>query len=358
MGGPPAVSIITPTHNHGEFLAECVGSVLGQTFASWEQIVIDDGSTDATPELMARFRDPRIRYLRQPRRGIERLAETYNSALAVCRAPLIAILEGDDTWPANKLEALVPAFADEGVVLAYGVTEVVGDGKAMFPARIPSPGFESFFLTGTLANVPVGSATLAMLDYRGLTFTYPCSVILRRRTLEAIGGFQHRPGLVVTDYPTFLRLSIEGRFHFDPRTMGYWRIHQAGTTANYMDQILAEIHRETLRFRGEFADHVRLRNNDWRDVDSRWQVALGGIAMRGARRLLLDGRWGDARAGLIRAMLSAEATTKVAALAGFVGSFVGHSVEWAYRLTGRAWFEQLEQDTVRLVWPTRTKGRL
>jgi hypothetical protein len=139
--------------------------------------------------------------------------------------------------------------------------------------------------------------------------------------------------------------------------MGYWRIHQAGTTANYMDQILAEIHRETLRFREEFADHVRLRNNDWRDVDSRWQIALGGIAMRGARRLLLDGRWGDARAGLIRAMLSAEATTKVAALAGFVGSFVGHSVEWAYRLTGRAWFERLEQDTVRLVWPTRTKGR-
>src|SRR5262245_61272643 len=124
MDAPPMVSIITPTYNHAEFLADCVESVLRQTFTSWEQIVVDDGSTDATPDVMARFRDPRIKYVRQQRCGLERLAETYNRALAMCRAPLIAILEGDDTWPANKLEALVPAFVDEDVVLAYGVTEV------------------------------------------------------------------------------------------------------------------------------------------------------------------------------------------------------------------------------------------
>lgn len=356
MDEVPAVSIITPTYNHAPYLADCVASVLGQTFSSWEQIVVDDGSTDGTPEVMSRFRDPRIRYLRQPHRGIDRLADTYNSALGACRGALIAILEGDDTWPAHKLEALVPGFTDEDVVLAYGATEVVGDGRAMFPPLIPSPEFLASFPADTLANVPVGSATLAMLDYRGLTFTYPCSVILRRRTLERIGGFQHRPGLPVTDYPTFLRLSIEGRFHFDPRTMGYWRIHQDGATANHMDVIMTGIHRESLRFRGEFADDPRLRGRDWREVDRRWRVVLGGIAMRGARRMLLEGRWSDARTGLLHALISAEGTTKVAALAGLAGSFAGRSVEWAYRLTGRAWFRRRDHGACQLVWPKGTRN--
>ena len=224
----PLVSIITPTYNHADFLPDCIGSVLGQTFPSWELVVIDDGSTDDTSQVVDRFRDQRIRYVRQEHRGVERLAETYNDALALCRAPLITILEGDDYWPADKLESLVPAFQDEGVVLAYGVTEVVGEGRSQFASTIPSPDFANHFPSGALTNTPVGSAALAMLDCRGLTFTYPCSVILRRLALERIGGFQERSGLPITDYPTFLRLSLDGRFHFEERTMGYWRVHRRG----------------------------------------------------------------------------------------------------------------------------------
>lgn len=125
----PAASIITPPYHHAPFLAQCIESVLGQTFQSWEQIIIDDGSTDGTGDVAQRYRDPRVRYVRQRNLGLARLPETDNRALSLCRTSLIAILEGDDYWPPDKLEALVPAFEDPAVVLAYGVTEVVGEGR-------------------------------------------------------------------------------------------------------------------------------------------------------------------------------------------------------------------------------------
>jgi len=339
----PAVSIITPTYNHAAFLADCVASVLAQTFSSWEQIVIDDGSTDDSPAVMQRFAsDPRVRYVRRAHRGIERLAETYNDALGLARAPLVAILEGDDTWPADKLATLVPAFADAGVVLAYGLTEVVGDGRALFGSFIPSRQFFRDFPSGVLTNTPVGRAVGAMVDCRGLTFTYPCSVVLRRAALDRIGGFQQRPGMPITDHPTFLRLALEGRFHFENRVMGYWRVHPGGTTVQKMDQILTEVHRDILDFRAAHADRIDVSAAAWRAIDRRWRVTNGGIAMRGARRLLLDGRWAEARRGLRQAIADARWQTRISALAALTGSCAGRSIEWAYRLTGRAWFRRIE----------------
>src|SRR5437588_1128654 len=116
----PLVSIITPTYNHDKFIAQCIDSVLAQSYPNWEQIVIDDGSTDNTARIVAQYQDSRIHYYHQENVGIERLARTYNRALSLCGGTLIAILEGDDFWPSTKLAQMVPAFVDEGVVLAYG----------------------------------------------------------------------------------------------------------------------------------------------------------------------------------------------------------------------------------------------
>jgi len=78
MVGHPLVSIITPTYNHERFIAQCIESALAQTYPHWEQIIIDDGSTDRTAEIVARYDDERIIYVRQANQGIWRLAETYN----------------------------------------------------------------------------------------------------------------------------------------------------------------------------------------------------------------------------------------------------------------------------------------
>ena len=117
----PLVSILTPAYQQLGYIRRCIESVLAQSYARWELVVADDGSTDGTPEAVEAYRDARIQVLRLPHRGLGALAETYNAALARTSGPLVAILEGDDRWPPDKLALQVPVFEDEGVALSWGV---------------------------------------------------------------------------------------------------------------------------------------------------------------------------------------------------------------------------------------------
>ncbi|HET7188328.1 MAG TPA: glycosyltransferase family 2 protein, partial [Gemmatimonadaceae bacterium] len=116
----PLVTILSPVYNQERYVAQCIESALAQTYTEWEQIFVDDGSTDGTRDVIARYRDPRIQVIALPHRGLGALAESYNAALAVARGSLVGILEGDDAWPADKLELQVPTFDDPATFLSWG----------------------------------------------------------------------------------------------------------------------------------------------------------------------------------------------------------------------------------------------
>ena len=109
------VSIITATYNHEKFIAKCIESVLRQTYPNWEQIIVDDGSTDNTESIVREYaaKDSRIKYIRKEHEGIMNLKNSYNLALDNSTGDLIAILEGDDYWPDYKLEVQVPYFKED-----------------------------------------------------------------------------------------------------------------------------------------------------------------------------------------------------------------------------------------------------
>jgi len=109
----PLVTILTPTYNHSRFIEDCIRSLLAQSFQDWEQIIIDDGSTDDTREKTGGFHDERITYIYQNHTGLERLGETYNRGLRLARRKYVAILEGDDMWPKHKLELQLNSFDDD-----------------------------------------------------------------------------------------------------------------------------------------------------------------------------------------------------------------------------------------------------
>ena len=92
----PQVSIITSTFNHERFIGPCIESVINQTYQNWEQIIIDDGSSDRTPEIVRSYKDSRIHYIYQQNQSIEALAQTYNRALRESQGQLVGILERDD----------------------------------------------------------------------------------------------------------------------------------------------------------------------------------------------------------------------------------------------------------------------
>ena len=101
----PRISVLIVSHNYALFLPQCLGSVQEQTFTDYETVLLDDGSTDGTAEIAARY--GRVRYIRQERRGV---AAARNAAIRAARGEYLAFLDADDFWPPDRLRLLY-AFA-------------------------------------------------------------------------------------------------------------------------------------------------------------------------------------------------------------------------------------------------------
>ncbi len=115
--GPETVSIVVPTHNRAHLLGRAVRSVLAQTHQDWELIVVDDGSEDDTQAVLAGFRDPRIRSLRNdPALGVSRARNA--GILAARPSGYLAFLDDDDEWLPRKLELQLATFRSSPVPLS------------------------------------------------------------------------------------------------------------------------------------------------------------------------------------------------------------------------------------------------
>jgi glycosyltransferase involved in cell wall biosynthesis len=292
----PLVSIITPTYNHERFIEECVSSALNQTFTDWEMIVIDDGSTDATADRANWSGDERVRVVRQESRGLAGLAETYNRALREAKGELVAILEGDDLWPPEKLSVQVPDFADPDVVVSAGQIDIIDENGQFLltsPQQLPPE--------DALSNSPVGRASVHMLSHKVLTFAYPVSLVIRKNALERIGCFHQTAGMPVVDYPTLLRLGLEGRWTFHTQTLGCWRRHGESTTLARFPRILNSAYETAAAFYHEKKDRLPLEPEEADRLDLDWsQFQFERLCLLG--RLHADrGDWALAKACFSRA---------------------------------------------------------
>src|SRR6266849_447395 len=124
----PLVTVLIDTYNHERFIEQAIESVLRQDFPRQdaEVLVVDDGSTDATPELVQRFA-PRVRLLRKANGG---QASAFNAAIPEAQGEIIAFLDGDDWWAPGKLTGVVQVFSKDAAVglVGHAVTQVYPDG--------------------------------------------------------------------------------------------------------------------------------------------------------------------------------------------------------------------------------------
>lgn len=148
------VSIIMPTYNCGQFIAESIRSVLAQTYADWELIIVDDCSTDDTVSVVASFCDPRLRFMRNECNIGAAL--TRNRALREARGHWVAFLDGDDLWEPVKLERQVRFMEKNGYVFSYTCySEMDADGVATGvtvsgPRRVTKAGMYAYCWPGCL----------------------------------------------------------------------------------------------------------------------------------------------------------------------------------------------------------------
>src|SRR5690349_15468262 len=135
-GMKPRVSIVVPTRNRAADLPDALASVLVQTFADWECIVVDDGSTDGTLEVVshAARADPRVRSVRREPGGSH--AGARNAGLALARGDYVAFLDDDDRWLPGKLALQLPLLErDRDAGIVFGRVELFGDAVGIWPRR-------------------------------------------------------------------------------------------------------------------------------------------------------------------------------------------------------------------------------
>ena len=121
-GDGPLVSVVLPTRDRIRFVPAAIESVLTQSYARWELIVVDDGSTDGTAEAVrTRFKDPRIRVIGTPGLGV---SGARNAGLAAASGELVAYLDSDNAWMPEYLELMVAEFARSGAACVYAVLKV------------------------------------------------------------------------------------------------------------------------------------------------------------------------------------------------------------------------------------------
>ena len=331
----PLVSIISPTYNHEKYIADCIESVLNQTYSNWEMIIIDDGSTDATFTIAEKYagKDNRIQAYTQKNIGIFRLGESYNFALSKCRGKYIAILECDDVWLPEKLSIQVDVLEKRPeCVLSWGKAYLssvdLSENYYLAPQNMDD---EKLF-----NNKPVG-VFLKRFIYS--TLIPALTIVIRKEKLDEIGGFIQKHGLPLVDIPTTLELLLRGEFAFVGQPLGHWRIYPNQVTKTYTGQMTASYY---LLIQELMARHPGLFESQGltkKEIDNHFADRLVVSYSRSGRYKLIRKDFKGARKDYIYSITHYgfhEPVWKLRSIVGLVMSWFHGDVEWIAKLIGNA----------------------
>lgn len=203
-----AVSVVIPTHNHARYLGEAIDSALAQTHSPLEVIVVDDGSTDETEEVLARYGN-RIRTLRQRNQGV---SAARNAGIAAASGDYLAFLDSDDLWHPRKLERQLALFAaDSSLGLVHCGVVTFGSSAE---TRQALEGMEGW----------VGQEIL-LLDR---TIIGPGStLVVPRLVAEEVGAFDTRL-MVSEDWDFSYRVASRYKVGYADETLVFYRQHDGG----------------------------------------------------------------------------------------------------------------------------------
>lgn len=178
-----AISVVIPAYNAGSYIGEAVESVRRQGKAIREIIVVDDGSTDSTSEVVASLGND-IRYISQENSGP---SVARNLGIQMAKATLIAFLDADDVWTGNKTTeqmAVFQAYPDVGLV-ASDMAETDSNGRIVTPSVLAEHDLLGFFQG--LGGAPVPQALRRLVEKN---FIPTGTVIAKRKLLLDLGGFK------------------------------------------------------------------------------------------------------------------------------------------------------------------------
>lgn len=247
--GEPLVSVVLPVRDRPAQVLEAIASVIAQTLQDWELLVVDDGSTDGTPDAVAVVadRDPRVRLIRAAAEGV---CAARNRAAAQATGRFVAWLDSDTTWEPDFLRVAVSVMAARGLRAAHAVQEFVdAGGRQRFRA-----------FDGDLTALEVGN----FVDLNTLLVT--------RELLDRVGGFDPRLRRAV-DYDLILRVASVVDLVLLPVLASVYRDDTTDTSRIGVREL--QTWNYVVRQR-RLVDFDALRQSADRRVDGRVSVLLAG----------------------------------------------------------------------------------
>jgi len=237
MPQTPSISVVLGVYNCQRYIADAVEGILGQTFRDFEFIVVDDGSTDLTTDILRRYesKDERLRVVRIPHGGI---VDAANAGLSIARALLIARADADDICLPDRFEKQFAYLAEHPEVVCLGsrmlVMEPYGSALGESDHKLTHEEIDAELLRGSGWAVP-----------------QPVAMMRMDAVLE-VGGYR-KEYLWSEDLDLFLRLAEVGRMANLPDVLVKYRTHP-GSTNHLLPHVQVELTRkciiETYRRRG------------------------------------------------------------------------------------------------------------
>ncbi len=266
MSGLPKVSILMPVRNEERYLQAALNSLYAQTLSDWELVVVDDGSSDRTPQILAAAAglDNRVKVIRREGGG---LVAALNTGLEKCQAPLLARMDGDDISHPRRLSeqaACLEANPDIGLVAC---------SFRHFPRTSLKQGMLDY---ETWQNALQDHDLIANDLFVESPFVHP-GIMTRRTIMEQLGGY--RDCGWAEDYDLWLRMAAAGvKFTKLPHQFFFWRDHPERATRT-MDEYSSNA------FRCCKLHHLR---QGFLKDSSEVVMAGAGIEARAWQRLLSD----------------------------------------------------------------------
>jgi len=213
MDRTPLVSVLMPVYNARSHLQEAIDSILIQTFADLELLIIDDGSTDGSLQLAQSYSDSRVRVLEASHQGI---VVALNRGLAEARGQYVARMDADDISTCTRLEKQVEYMMSHDSIVMIGswVRLINADGKAI----------------GICLTQPISGRALHVSLCASNQFVHG-SIMMRAEAARTVGGYRLEFA-TAEDYDLWLRLSEIGELANIPSVLYHLRIHQSSKTVS------------------------------------------------------------------------------------------------------------------------------
>lgn len=261
MPSTSLVTLVTPTYNQASFLPETLDSILAQTHAALEYIVIDDGSVDDTPAVLAPYAG-RLTTLRQANIG---QAATLNKGWAMARGRYLGYLSSDDLLLPEALARMVAVLdADPGVVCVFPDSDLIDERSRVIRRAVCRP-----------------------FDLEQVVVSQECAIgpgaLFRREAFEAAGGWRTDMRLG-PDREFWIRLAAFGRFEFVAESLARYRTHPEATSFRAASE---EVSHEFVRVLDEFYDRAPVPTSLLRRRDE----AYANAALLLARNALWRTDW-------------------------------------------------------------------